>query len=171
MSGGIKRDSLDAVFSDLVRERAGYKSEYTGSTDGQMQCCHIYSRKYRSARWHPMNAVCLTASEHARFTDQPVTFSQWLHTKFGADYLYKLAMIVHKPRKFTPRERAGLLKHYKAELERMQKAREAGREGRIDFLWPDPIPESQPRKRSTKKKQTKFKRKVSGQVVLREKAA
>lgn len=164
--GGLKRDKLDAVFSDLVRERAGWKSELSGSNES-LQACHIYSRKFLSTRWHPLNAVCLTASEHTIFTDRPVAFANFCHAKFGPDQMYELALLANKPRKFSQREREGLYQHYVGEHDRMAQARVNGRLGRIDFQWPDPIPEAAPRKRAKAKKVSKHVRKIGGSVVLR----
>jgi hypothetical protein len=165
MSGGLRRDSLDAIFSTLVRERAGWQSELSRS-GGSLQCCHIYSRKFLSTRWHPLNAVCLTASEHAIFTDRPISFANFCNAKFGPDKMHQLAILANTPRKFTPRERAGLLKFYRGELQRIKTARENGRVGRIEFEWPDPIPEGEPRAKK-KKPKSKFKKKLNGEVVLR----
>lgn len=166
---GIKRDKLDAVFSDLVRERAAWKSEYSGKSDTQLECCHIYGRAKRSTRWHPMNAVCLTHYEHRYFTANPILFAQWCHAKFGPDQMYELAMLAAQPRKFTPREIEGLYQHYKEELRLMKEMRAEGVTHRLSFNWPDPIPEATPKKRSKAKKQSRYKRKVSGAVVLRDK--
>jgi hypothetical protein len=166
---GIKRDRLDAVFSDLVRGRAGWKSDYLGG-DGHLECAHIYGRARRSVRWHPMNAVCLTHYEHRYFTANPILFAMWCNAKFGPDYMHKLAMLAAQQRKFTPREIEGLYQHYKNELAIMTALRETGHDGRIEFMWPDPIIEAAPRKKA-KKAKSKFKRKVSGQVVLRKSAA
>jgi hypothetical protein len=80
--------------------------------------------------------------------------------------MHQLAILANTPRKFTPRERAGLLKFYRGELQRIKTARENGRVGRIEFEWPDPIPEGEPRAKK-KKPKSKFKKKLNGEVVLR----
>ena len=162
----IKRDSLDAAFSNLVRERVNNISEYSGKP-GPLECCHIYGRRRRSVRWHPMNAVALTHFEHRQFTENPLAFTAWLKSHVGIAHLHTLAEIAAPIRKFSPRELAGLLAHYTAELERLRTARSNGRLGRIEFSFPDPIPEAEPRKRAKKPKPSKFKRKLSGEVVVR----
>lgn len=139
----------------------------------------MYGRRKRSVRWHPLNAVALTHDEHRYFTENPVAFANWCNAKFGQDHMYRLAMLAAAPRKFSAREKAGLLKHYRAELDRLKTARENGRLGRIEFFWPDPIVEAAPRKRKAKKKapkasrpltNPKLKRKVNGAVVPRDAA-
>lgn len=166
---GIKRDKLDAIFSDLVRERAGWRCEYSGAgPDSHLECAHIYGRRRRSTRWHPMNAVCLSSASHRYFTENPLAFTNWLKAKFGIDYLHTLAEIAAPVAKFNARQIEGLYRHYLAEFARMELARQNGRGGRIEFSWPDPIIEVEPRKRKPKaKRQSKYVRKVGGGVVLR----
>lgn len=165
----IKRDKLDAVVSDLVRERAGQYSEYSGQP-GPLEACHIYGRRKKSVRYHPMNLVALTHFEHRHFTEHPLLFAQFIQAKLGPDKYHELCKLAVTPRKFTPRELEGLYLHYKAELERLRVARANGRLGRIEFNFPDPIPEATPRGKAKKKPKSKFKRKLNGQVVPREAA-
>lgn len=168
---GIRRDKLDSVFSDLVRGRAGWKSEYSGRTDGQLECCHIYGRAKRSVRWHPLNAVCLLHSEHRYFTSHPRLFDIWLESRMSPSGLHKLDMLAATPRKFSPREIEGLYQWYKAAREQMSEQRAMGWKDRIEFHWPDPIPEAQPRKRAKAKAKSKYKRTIRRGTVLREDAA
>lgn len=163
---GIKRDKLDAVFSDLVRLRANGVSEYSGKS-GPLECCHIYGRRKRSVRWHPLNAVALTHYEHRHFTENPVEFLAWLSTIMSDADRSILMNLANTPRKFTPRELEGLYHHYIRQHGEMVHRRELGDGGYIPFFWPDPIPEAEPHKRKKAKKVSKFKRKVNGTVVLR----
>lgn len=163
----IKRDKLDAVFSDLVRERAGWRSEYSSRTDGQLECCHVYGRRKRSVRWHPMNAFCLTHDEHRHFTENPIAFAHFVNAKLGSDNVYELSKLANTPLKLTQRQREGLYQHYKEELRLMQEMRAEGVMHRLSFNFPDPIPEAEPKKRVKRKPLSKFKRKVNGSVVLR----
>jgi len=169
---GIKRGKLDIVFSLLIRERAGNVCEVTGQTPEtcQLECCHVEGRRSRSTRWHPDNAFCLSHATHRHFTENPIAWTQWVKGKIGAERYQLLYRMAHTPRKFSPRELEGLYQHYKRELERLLVARSNGRTGRIEFFWPDPIPEATPRAKK-KKAPSKFKKKLNGQVVLREDAA
>lgn len=164
----IRRDRLDKIFSDLVRERAGWRCEYSGTgPDSHLECAHIYGRRKKSVRWHPLNAVCLSHAMHRYFTENPMAFANWLRSRMDPDTVHALAKLANTPRKFTPRQIEGLYHHYLAEFARLEQARSAGRGGRIEFMFPDPIPEAEPRKRKRAKKVSKFKRKVNGSVVLR----
>lgn len=78
----------DRVFSLVVR---GYGDCY-GTSDfwigpdfkcaGQLQCCHLFSRRYRNVRWHADNAVPLCAAHHRWLDLNPLEkdemMRQWL---------------------------------------------------------------------------------------------
>lgn len=165
----ISRSKLDIVFSLLVRERAGNVCEMSGVTAAacQLECCHVEGRRSRSTRWHPDNAFCLSHAVHLYFTSNPIHWTEWVKRQLGEDRYHVLYRMAHTPRKFTPREIEGLYQHYKAELERLREARGNGHLGRIEFSWPDPIPEATPPKRAKKRKPSKWRRRVDGTTVLR----
>lgn len=174
----IKRSKEDAVFSLLVRERAGNVCEHTGQTGEVvgLECAHIWGRRNRSVRWHPLNAVSLCHYSHRYFTENPAAFIAWIKSRIGEQAYDELERLARQPRKFSPREMEGLYQHMLHEYARLRSARENGREGRLEFFWPDPILEVEPRKKAKKasaKKPSKpltnpnFKRKVNGQTVVR----
>ncbi len=77
-SEGPSVDSLDDVFSRLIRASAGHECQFWGR-DGvrcsaQMQCMHLKSRRYRSTRWRKENAACGCAAHHRFYTDHPDLF-------------------------------------------------------------------------------------------------
>lgn len=136
MSGGIKRDRLDALFSDLVRERAGYQCENCGvipEDTARVHCAHIISRKYKCNRWFPGNAVCLCATCHARFTDHPWEFSTFLDRTVGRGALELLNERMRSNIKYSKLDQAEMRKHYGAELKRMRALRIGGFTGRLEF--------------------------------------
>lgn len=165
----IARSKLDIVFSLLVRERAGNVCEASGATarECQLECCHVEGRRNRSTRWHPDNAFCLSHAMHLYYTENPISWAEWVRRKLGEERYHANLRLAHSPRKFTPREIEGLYRHYQSELKRLRVARSNGRTGRIEFIYPDPIPESQPRARAKKRKPSKWRRKVNGQTVPR----
>jgi hypothetical protein len=171
---GIKRDKLDAIFSALVRERANQLCESTGrcGSEVQLECCHIVGRRNKAVRWHPLNAMSLCHSQHRFFTENPLNFTAFVESKIGASGLHELKRLAREPAHWTPRQLEGLYKHYVNEYARLADARlSGGRIGRIEFSWPDPMPEAEPRKKAKKAKaKSKFKRKVNGQTVRRDAA-
>lgn len=137
----MKRDPLDGVFSDLVRERANWTCERCGryAPEGQRQglhCSHNYGRRNRSVRWWPLNAVCLCYACHQWYGDYPLDASDWLRRKLGdlADILRERA---NTPRKYTAAERREMLVHYRAEWKRLQQLRKEGATGRLEFTGYD----------------------------------
>lgn len=168
----ISRSKLDIVFSLLVRERAGNRCEASGESGEtcQLECCHVEGRRSRSTRWHPDNAFCLSHAMHLYYTENPISWAEWVRRQLGEERYYANLRRAHSPREFTPRELEGLYQHYKEELKLMREMRADGAIGQIPFRWPDPIPEAAPRKRITRKRRSKFKRKVDGTVVPREAA-
>lgn len=162
----IRRDKLDSIYSLLVRERADNRCEYTAKTpdEVQLECAHIEGRRNKSTRWHPDNAISLSHASHRMFTENPLLWSAWVRGRLGEPRYLDLLKNAHTPRKFTARELEGLYQHYLKEYTRLRQARENGREGRIEFFWPDEsqgFPEAEPRGEKTKaKKKLAAKRKI-----------
>jgi hypothetical protein len=75
--------ALDTVFAKIVKikgicVRCGAKE--------QLQCCHIYSRRYKSIRWEELNALCLCAGCHFLAHQNPIDFGEFVREKLGVDY-------------------------------------------------------------------------------------
>src|SRR3990167_1019129 len=86
----VKRDKRDAIFSLLVRERAGWRCERCGKQfsreDGQgLHCSHFISRRHRSTRWHPDNAAAHCFSCHQWLGEHPLDFTIWIKAYLGMD--------------------------------------------------------------------------------------
>jgi hypothetical protein len=170
---GIRRDKLDAIFSALIRERANQLCESTGrcGSEVQLECCHIVGRRNKAVRWHPLNALSLCHSQHRYFTENPLAYSIFVERKIGKTGVAELNNLACQASHWTPRQLEGLYKHYCNEYARLVNARENGRLGRIEFVWPDPMPEATPRAKAKKAKaKSKFKRKVNGKTVRRDAA-
>lgn len=69
------RRKADTHFSHKCRE-LGY-CQHCNSTK-HLQWCHIISRKYYSLRYYKDNCVCLCASCHAKFSDNPIAFAAFI---------------------------------------------------------------------------------------------
>jgi len=137
----MKRDPLDAIFSDLVRERANWTCErcgkyYPEGTRQGLHHSHNYGRRNRSVRWWPLNATALCYACHRWYAEYPLDSADWLRRKLGdlADLLRERA---NTPRKYTAAERKEMLAHYRSEWKRLQQARKEGATGRIEFVGYD----------------------------------
>jgi hypothetical protein len=76
---------LDKLVSEIVRKR-GYCA-WCKKTEG-LECCHIFSRRYRSVRWFLGNLVCLCHSHHFYAHSNPVLFTEFIQEYLG-DYEYE----------------------------------------------------------------------------------
>ncbi len=132
----MKRDALDAVFSELVRERANWICEKCDLNLQEyhrgLHCSHNYGRRNRSVRWWPLNALALCHNCHSWFGDYPYDAMQWLAAKLGP-LMEILRERAHTPRKYTQAEHKDMLVHYRQQLKLLQEARRMGKTGRLDF--------------------------------------
>ena len=82
-SAASLKKKATTLHSMVVRARAGYRCERCGTTDGQLQCAHIVSRRYTATRVDPFNAWCLCASCHRRLTEHPDEHVQFAYATRG----------------------------------------------------------------------------------------
>jgi hypothetical protein len=134
----MKRDKLDAVFSDLVRERANWTCERCGKyfPEGSrmgIHCSHIYSRRHAATRTHPLNAVAHCYACHSWYGGNPVLGGRWAESYLGTGIIQILEDLLRKPAKITKAEKEEKYQHYKKELQRLKKLRAQGKVGRIEF--------------------------------------
>jgi hypothetical protein len=71
---------LDKLCSQIIRGR-GYCA-WCHTTDG-LECCHVFSRRYRSVRWYLPNLVCLCHSHHFYAHSNPVLFTEFIKEYLG----------------------------------------------------------------------------------------
>jgi len=134
----IKLDKLDKVFSQLVRERAGWRCERCGSyfPEGRRQglhCSHIFGRVKKSTRWSELNCVAHCHGCHRYLTANPVEFTAWAEAHLGAENFAKLRVQANQPTRINDAIKAQIYADLKAELATMLAARKAGNHGRIEF--------------------------------------
>jgi len=99
----IQKRSLDAIWAQIIKKRAGFKCEYCGKTE-HLHAHHIFSRSRHSTRWDISNGICLCAGHHflCNFSAHkaPLLFGEWLKEYRGAEYydsLLEKARDVVKP--------------------------------------------------------------------------
>ena len=74
---------LDRVCSEIVRSIG--RCEKCGGVEN-LQCCHIFSRTYRSTRWDLDNLICLDAKCHRWAHNQPTKFTDFVKARLGSRY-------------------------------------------------------------------------------------
>jgi|TARA_R110001606_G_C15023009_1_gene610044 hypothetical protein len=116
---GIKRDSADAWFSDVVRKNAEHVCENCSKTGARMECAHIYGRAVKSVRWSMDNAMCLCHYCHLKFTSNPLDFTDFCTKKYGQGHLDILKEKWQTRMPTTKKLRAEIAKHYREEFKKM----------------------------------------------------
>ena len=92
----ITRNMLDALYSKIVRTRAGNRCEYDGcGSTGSCQCHHIFGRVNYSVRWYLDNGICLCATHHKfgkwSAHQSPLWFGNWLMKTRGKKWYEDLS--------------------------------------------------------------------------------
>lgn len=123
----LKRDSLDALFSNYIRERDNWTCQrcfapYPPERRGGLHCAHIMSRRHKGLRYHPDNAVALCHGCHQYFTGYPLYFAVWVKQRIGKEKYDLLLMKARKPTKFTKGDLEMIKQDLKERLERVKKA-------------------------------------------------
>ena len=137
----VKRSATDKHFSDCVRERAGWRCERCGTyyPEGDRQglhCSHLYSRSKKSVRWHPQNAAAHCYGCHQYLGGRPQIFENWRREYLGQAIAGQMERIAHKTKKLNTDQEKDIRAFLRSEIKRMQKLRNDGETGRIEFGCP-----------------------------------
>ncbi len=137
----IKRDTADKLFSDLVRERAGWCCEscqryYPPGRRQGLHCSHIFSRRHNSTRWHPQNAIAECFACHQKGAGDPVEHFLALETIIGREAIDRMRILSSGTLKVPDFYKKQIIKNLRAAHKRMMQQREDGVTGRIDFSSP-----------------------------------
>ena|SRR5210317_1120088 len=135
---GIKRTPLDAVFSDLIRERADWTCEYCGKEFPErkgagLHCSHFFGRRGASTRHHGDNCFSLCFSCHQKMGESPHDHKSWVFKQLGEPRYDDLVLRANSVCKRTKAERKEMLEHFKAQLEYLKRRRREGEIGVIEF--------------------------------------
>lgn len=99
----IKRSKADALFSNYIRELAGWKcerckKEFEKPNQG-LHCSHYHSRAKKSVRFDPQNAASLCFACHQFFGGNPYDHTEFFKRKIGEDNFNKLAVRASIPQR------------------------------------------------------------------------
>lgn len=135
----IKRDKLDAVVSDLIRERSDWtcdhcETQYSYDRRGGLHCSHLWSRANKATRWFPDNLFAHCFGCHQRLGGNPVAFRDWAVQRLGEGAFDNLTLRARRPMKYTKADKEEMYQHYKAELERLRKLRKEGHTGYLEVV-------------------------------------
>lgn len=97
----MKRDKLDALFSEFIRKRAGGVCErcYGLYEWKRLQCSHFWGRAKKSVRFDPDNAAALCAGCHMYFTAHPKEHYDFFLKRLGQRDFDLLEVRASRPHK------------------------------------------------------------------------
>lgn len=132
----MKRDALDAVFSDVIRESwdwtcARCSRQFPDRKGRDVHASHFYSRKFNSTRWFPDNVICLCATCHdhvGKHPDDHTDLIRGVLGETGYEWLKQRKRLIVR---YRAADKKAMRKHYGAELERIQGIRQGGRLGYV----------------------------------------
>lgn len=135
----MKRDALDAVVSDLVRERDDWTCQYSGlqfpdRKGRDIHASHFYSRIYNSVRWFPDNIVTLAARWHDFVGKNPDAHVALIKRVLGDARFEALQERKNRIYRYREADKKAMRKHYAAELERIRALRAEGVTGYIEVV-------------------------------------
>lgn len=133
----MKTSPADAAFSKCVRARADYTCERCGAVHNQssmgLHCSHIFSRRHRTIRWCGENAQALCFKCHHWYGGNPADSGKWITELIGDGALELIREKMDQRVKVPKTEEKQIAAHYRAELKRIQQARDDGQTGRVEF--------------------------------------
>jgi len=128
----MKISPADKAFADCVKEASDHTCAVCGK-QGRMEASHIHSRRHRNMRWMKSNCISKCHTCHRWWHENPTESGKWFEKKYGSgmvDLLLEKKRMIEKVPKTEEKE---IAKHYREQLKEMQKAREQGVTGELDF--------------------------------------
>lgn len=137
----LKRDKHDLIFSQLIRERSGWRCDCCHrlfvNDQASLHCSHINGRRHTGTRWHPMNALAHCIGCHRKLGSEPVQMTRHAEKLLGREVVEAVHAIAMRPSPVPKWQRDRLYDHFKEELKRLRQLRAEGVQGRIEFTAPD----------------------------------
>ena len=135
----IKRDKLDAAFSDLVRERADWTCEccskhFPERKGAGLHASHYWGRKNQATRFCGINTFAHCFGCHQKLGSKPHEFREWVFNELGEKLYDELTLKANSVCKRTKAEKEDMLKHFRQEKKEIEQKRMDGWVGYIDFV-------------------------------------
>lgn len=103
---------LDKLVSEKVRARG--ECAWCKKNEG-LECCHIFSRRYRSVRWEWDNLLCLCHNHHFYSHSNPVLFAEFVKEYLGQEKYVALKQKARMIKKWTLQDLIELYESLKGE--------------------------------------------------------
>ena len=135
--GMIKIFPADAWFSKCIRERAGWSCERCGVSyvppTQALHCAHFHSRGSWSTRFDPSNALAFCYGCH-QYTSTHRDEHTKIHRSIIGELEFDRIWFDHsRPATKIKSRKAEIARHFRQEFERLQKLRDKGFTGRLEF--------------------------------------
>lgn len=146
----LKRDALDAAFSDAIRWACDWKCQWVSRNDaGELiqcgmnwpeckgrdaHCSHFKSRGYSSVRWFPDNATLLCAAHHDYAGKNPDEHYEFFRGHLGAVRYDELIRRYRRIYRYRKHDKAEMRAHFEAEVQRIKGLREKGVIGVVELV-------------------------------------
>ena len=133
----MKIDAADKWFSKCVRERANWACErcrkwYAEGSPG-LHCSHLFGRRHKATRWHPMNAFAHCYACHQYLGSNPVEFAIWAErymSPLQVEVVRRLHLAIYKTNAELRRD---IARHYQREHASLIERRNGGLHDRLEF--------------------------------------
>lgn len=134
----MKRDALDDIFSQCVREAADWTCERCGlefpeRKSQALHASHYYSRGIACTRHHPDNVSSLCGRCHKEVGEDPDAHRRWMLKRLG-DIRYGELGVRKNTLIYRKVDKKAMRAHYRAELERMLAERRRGLIGPLELV-------------------------------------
>lgn len=138
---GIKRDTADALFSTLIRERAEWTCQRCGKyyevgNRQALHASHVVGRRNKAVRFDPDNAFALDYTCHRFFTENPMAHIEWVRDQLGNERYEALRLRSLMPIQMNPALKTHIITRLRSALSEMEKLRHYGAQGYLPFNTP-----------------------------------
>lgn len=110
----IRVSKLDILFSKFVKLRAGGKCEYCGGAGNQTS--HFHSRRKRSVRHDPDNAIWSCFSCHQYLDEHPNKHTDFFSQRLGSERFEQLNIRAEKVVKVSKSQEQELIRYFKEKI-------------------------------------------------------
>ena len=125
----LKRDALDALFSDYIRHRDKWtcqicKKQFHGKPAPGLEAAHCFSRASKLIRWNPDNAAAVCTWCH-KFGPNALDRHEgmkreWFKKRIGKKKFAMLEWMHHNPSKFQKPDKAAIKLWLKSEVKKFE---------------------------------------------------
>lgn len=134
----MKRDRLDTIFSNVIREAADYVCDRCRKNyrDRPMalHCSHIFGRQHKSVRASSLNAQALCYPCHRWYGENPIESGSWIREWLGETGYERLLAMKNTAIRWNQQAKDERYAHWKAEYERVMGMRKQGVTGFIRLV-------------------------------------